>query len=161
MNNYENIKENFGLIRKYAIYQGHLTTNKLGGTVPVMGPWGHLSPPPIEECFRSKTNKLRPVCSRLVKHQNSCEICEESWRLHKKKMASMARNRELAAKSREKRLKAFQDLKNEFEYHTTLARTRAETLAEVNRNNASIVEKIKNNVEEREILKLVRYLHTD
>ena len=70
----------------FAIYHGHLTTNILGGSLPIMGPWGHLSPPPIEECFRSKTNKLRPVCSRLVRHQNSCVICKESWKLHEKKM---------------------------------------------------------------------------
>ena len=159
MNNYKNIKEIFGLIIDYAIYQGHLTTNILGGSSPTMGPWGQLSPPPTEECFRSKTDKLKPVCSKLVRNQNSCVICKESWKLHEKKLASMARNRELAAKSRIKRLKASQDLRNEFQYLTTLARTSAETLAEVNRINASIVEKIKKTEEEREILKLVRYLH--
>ena len=68
-------------------------------------------------------------------------------------------DRKSAAKSREKRINDFQDLEIELGYHTTIFETEEETLAEITRINASIIEKIKKIEEEREILKLVRYLH--
>ena len=161
MNNFTNAQANFGIIKDYAIYQWHLTTNILGGSSSTMGQWGQLSPPPTEECFRSKTDKLKPVCSKLVQNQNSCVKCIESWQFHEKKLASMARNRVLAAKSRIKRLKASKALRIENQYLKALARTCADELAEVTRKNESFVEGTKNNIKEIETLKLVRYLHTE
>ena len=50
-------------------------------------------------------------------------------------------DRKSAAKSREKRINDFQDLEIELGYHTTIFETEEETLAEITRINASIIEK--------------------
>ena len=161
MNNFTNAQANFGLIKDYAIYQWHLTTNILGGSSSTMGQWGQLSPPPPEECFKSKSDKLKPVCSKLIQNQNSCVKCIESWGLHEKKLASMARNKVHAAKSRIKRLKASKALRMENQRLKALTRTCADELARINRENESFIEGIKEKRKDLEVLKIERYLYSE
>ena len=68
----------------------------------------------------------------------------------------MAKNRKSARKSKEKRINNFQDLENEFEFHTTQFQIEEETLAEINKIKASVTEDIRKVEEEIEALRLAR-----
>ena len=73
----------------------------------------------------------------------------------------MARNKVHAAKSRIKRLKASKALRKENQRLRALARICADELAKVKRENESFIEGTKEKKKELEVLKIVRYLHTD
>ena len=161
MNNFKNAQFNFGLVKHYAIFKWHLTTNYLGGSSSTLGQWSQLSPPPPEECFKSKLDKLKPVCSKLIRNQKKCEKCKESWRLHEKMMALMAKNRAAAAKSRIKRLKAFRDLKLKNQRLKAQAKTCADDLARINRENESFIEDIKEKKKDLEVLIVERDLFSE
>ena len=161
MNNFKNAQFNFGLVKHYAIFKWHLTTNYLGGSSSTLGQWSQLSPPPPEECFKSTLNKLKPVCSKLIRNQNKCVKCIKSWGLHEKKLALMAKNRVHAAKSRIKRLKASKAQRMENQRLKALARTCADELARINKENESFIEGIKEKKKDLEVLKIERYLYTD
>ena len=68
----------------------------------------------------------------------------------------MAKNRKSAKKSKEKRLNNFQDLENEYDFHTTQFQVEEETLAEINKIKASVTEDIRKVEEEIGALKLAK-----
>ena len=114
------------------------------------------SPPAQNKCFRSIRNRRRPVCTKPIRHQRSCEFCNISWGLHRQQMATMAKNRKAAKVSKEKRILAFEDLENEYDFNTFQYQNEVETLAEINRLNEAIAAEINKAEEEIRNLKIER-----
>ena len=158
MSNFKNAQLNFGLVKHYAIIRWNLTTNYLGGSASTSGHWSQLSAPPPEECFKSKLNKKKPVCSKLIRFQENCEKCKKSWKLHEKMMIRMAKNRAAAAKSRTKRLKALRDLKLNNKRLKAQAKACDVELANANKQNESLIEEIEEKWKDREVLLVERDL---
>ena len=159
-----NVRKNFGLVIDYKLIRAMLTTNYLGGTISTLtssGHWLPLSHPPAEKCFKSNLNKLKPICSKMVKDQMNCQACKRAWKLHEKKMIRMDKNRSAAAKTRTKRLKALRALKREHQKLQNQTKALNDELAEQKQQNDSLRQGTMKKVKERDILKIVNYLHSE
>ena len=159
-----NVRKNFGLVIDHKLIRARLTTNYLGGTISTLtssGHWLPLSHPPAEKCFKSTLNKLRPICSKMVKEQKNCQACKKAWILHAKKMIRMDKNRTAAAKTRTKRLKALRALKREHQKLQNQTKALNDELAKQKQQNDSIRQGTMKKVKERDILKIVNYLHSE
>ena len=89
----------------------------------------------------------------MIKHRKRCQLCNTSWRLHKKQLATEARNRKAAKASKEKKLLDHEDLENEFEYNTLQLQNEFEELEGINNQNEAISAEIYKAEEVLRILK--------
>ena len=91
--------------------KGPLTLDQHGRSVPVgLAP---LGPPPtyvIIGCFRSSTEKIKPICA---KQNRKCTYCTTSLKIHKKQLVRAAKNQFYAKKSSENAKLRFEDLIHE------------------------------------------------
>ena len=159
-----NVRKNFGLVTDYKQISASLTTKILGGTISTLTPSGYwlpLSHPPAEKCFKSALNKLMPICSKMIIEQENCMACKKAWVLHAKMMIRMAKNRKAAAKTRSKRLKALRELKKEHQKLLDQTKALDDELAKQRQQINSIREGTKKKVKDRDILKIISYLHSE
>ena len=137
-------------LNKHAL--GPLTLNSQGSSVLIGN--GQPGPPPIQKCFRSSSGKRAPFCTRPRRLQASCEFCDFSRILHRKKMSRMAKNRKSARDFKAKRAREYRALRKDVYRNQTRYQKASNTLTEIVRINSKLADDIRKTQNELTFLEI-------